>query len=232
MNLSLLLRAVVASSCVLLSGQSVAQETTMRFTESEGADTPASDDDPAPRFIPPASNNLELPPASPVVQQAPSAAAQRAALPTPPAQRRVGTPTPVYLSPANDPSLTSQTRRALGFYGGSAARATLSQMPSRSSTAPRAQAQAAPAIGKPFNSAQTEPTLSPYLNLYRERESSVSVPSYYTWVQPQQERQDANRKLQRQMHRVRGQVNVAAANGSPANAYYMNTGQYYGSLRR
>jgi hypothetical protein len=138
----------------------------------------------------------------------------------------------------NDARLTSQTRRALDFYGGYSARATLSQMPSRTPVLSSQQGQPMPQQGKPFQSVQSEPTISPYLNLYREQETSVSVPLYFTSVRPQQEQQEANRAQQREMQKLRGQLqNVAAGGPAPqggfrGSARYMDTGQFYRGLQR
>lgn len=140
------------------------------------------------------------------------------------------------------PPLTTQANNSLNFYGGQEARATLAQMPRRSAFVP--QSQAGPRIGsKPFTGAQSDPTVSPYTNLFRD-EDIDSAPNYYAFVRPQLQQQERNQQQQRQIQSLQRQV-VRAAYSAPAAApttggmpgtghgsRYGDTGQFYGSWRR
>src|SRR3990172_10150898 len=70
--------------------------------------------------------------------------------------------------------ITSQTQRALDFYGGRSARATLSAMPRRSAIQPTTTGRM-PHNGKPFQSVTTAPTVSPYMNLFRDEERTTDA---------------------------------------------------------
>ena len=169
-------------------------------------------------------------PAQPLVSAAPPAA-----MPA-----RVARRTPAYI-PA-DTAITNQGRQVLGFYGGQSAVATLSQMPRRTSI----QTAAAPPLvprGKQFQAVNNNgPTVSPYLNLFRdENENTAGLPNYYAFVKPQLDQRDASERqqremqqLQRQMQRVAGggryQSNGRACAGAPAR--FMDTAQFYGNWQR
>ena len=138
--------------------------------------------------------------------------------------------------------MTNQTRQVLGFYGGYAARATLSRLPRR---APLQSSSAQSMHGemKPFNAVPREPTVSPYLNLYRNEGESEGAPNYHAFVRPQLEQIEANRVQQRELQQLRGQVQRMSM-GAAGSAYtptrttrgvparYMDTAQFYRGLRR
>src|SRR5262245_58099162 len=63
--------------------------------------------------------------------------------------------------------VTSQTRQVLSFYGGRSAYNTLNEMPRRSPIQP-ASSGPLQHNGKPFQGTTTGPTVSPYLNLFRD----------------------------------------------------------------
>jgi hypothetical protein len=99
-------------------------------------------------------------------------------------------------------------------------------------------AQSARPIGnaaKPFNMAQGGPTISPYLNLFRD-EDQRAAPNYYTFVRPMQDQADATRMQQMQMQQLQRQVqqtSYAAPTGAAAGgARYGDTGRYYGGWKR
>jgi hypothetical protein len=148
----------------------------------------------------------------------------------------------VITTPFAEPQVTSQTKQALGFYGGYAARATLSQQPRRT---PLQGSASRPLFrpAKPFQSVYREPTVSPYLNLHREEANTDGAPNYFAFVRPQLDQIDANRAQQREIQQLRGQLQSGAAvvgpqyrasglpgTGTPAR--YMDTAQFYGGLRR
>jgi hypothetical protein len=139
---------------------------------------------------------------------------------------------------AQDLALTNQTRPALNFYGGRSAYNTLSEMPRRSPIQPASGGQLQH-NGKPFRGASTGPTISPYLNLFRdERGSTDEVPSYYTFVRPQLEQQatylEQQREIEQLQRQVQGRPVIPRANvtGSGTRARYMDTAQFYGGWQR
>lgn len=88
---------------------------------------------------------------------------------------------------------------------------------------------------KPFNYTTAGPTISPYLNLFRE-EDQRAAPNYYTFVRPLQEQADANRAQQMQFQQLQRQVqqtNYTTPSGAVAGgARYGDTSHYYGGWRR
>jgi hypothetical protein len=161
--------------------------------------------------------------------------------------RADGQSVPGYWAPSVTPAgppVTNQTRQVLGFYGGQSAQATLNEMPRRTPIQP-APAQLAQRLGRPFQAAASGPTISPYLNLFRdEDENPESVPNYFTLVRPQLEQQEANQRQQREIYQLQRQLrNVSATvvvpqygpapvpgQGTPAR--FMDTAQFYGAWQR
>jgi hypothetical protein len=98
--------------------------------------------------------------------------------------------------------------------------------------------------GKPFNVVYQEPTVSPYMNLYRDEGDDEGAPNYFAFVRPQMDQIEANRLQQREIQKLRGQVQgVMLPAGGPSNqatstgrtsvqARYMDTAQFYGGWRR
>lgn len=173
--------------------------------------------------------------------------------PTPPGQvlkaatprvfPRPGLTTPRFVQPVADPMVTTQTRQALSFYGGYAARQTLSQQPRRTpiqASAPRPVYRQV----KPFQSTHFTPTVSPYLNLHRDDANSESAPNYFSLVRPQLEQIEAARNQQRDIQQLRGQLQTISSTvirpqnqtsglpGTGTPARYMDTAQFYSGLRR
>ena len=135
-------------------------------------------------------------------------------------------------------TLSSKTERALGFYGVSAqSMATLRQVPRRPISPP-----ARPRLpkDKPFGTDQLQPTVSPFMNLFRI-EDLESAPNYYAFVRPQlqqqqfvQEQRLDNQRLRRQLQRTSASVGVSAGGnaGFPSTGHgtrFMDIGGYYGS---
>jgi hypothetical protein len=155
----------------------------------------------------------------------------RAAMPT----RRVRQV--AFIEPVTAP-VTNQARQALDFYGGYTARATLNQMPRRSAIRPATTGQMQH-NGKPFQNATTGTTVSPYLNLFRDDDRDTDAsPSYYAFVRPQLDQQEAAQRQQRELDRMQrqGQAVPAASGGQYQStggpARYMDTAQFYGGWRR
>ncbi|MEX2093150.1 MAG: hypothetical protein WD971_10760, partial [Pirellulales bacterium] len=139
---------------------------------------------------------------------------------------------------AQGTAVTNQTRQTLGFYGGRSAINTLSEMPRRSAIQPASTGQLQH-NGKPFQTAASGPTISPYLNLFRdERGSAEAVPSYYTFVRPQLEQQAAFQQQQRESQQLKRQGQAgpqyrqAVMPGAGTQARYMDTAQFYGGWQR
>jgi hypothetical protein len=126
------------------------------------------------------------------------------------------------------------------------ARATLSQQPRRTpiQPAPSQPARQQRQQFKPFQTVYRDPTVSPYLNLYRSELDSDSAPNYFAFVRPQMEQIDANRKQQREIQHLRGQLQRVSSTvagpqyqssgtpGTGTTARYMDTAQFYGGWRR
>jgi hypothetical protein len=90
--------------------------------------------------------------------------------------------------------------------------------------------------GKPFQGTSAAPTVSPYLNLFRdERATTEVVPSYYTFVKPQLEQQASFQQQQREIQQLQRQMQGgtgAVIPGAGTQARYFDTAQFYGGWRR
>jgi hypothetical protein len=151
-------------------------------------------------------------------------------------------PSRVAWRPAAD-APASGARYALGYFGGSASRASLSQLPRRNAIRP-APLQPMRGPTKPFETIYREPTISPYLNLYREEDDAEGAPNYHTFVRPYQQQIETNRLQQRELQRLRGQVQGlsttvatpqygdASLPATGTRSRYMDTAQFYGGWRR
>jgi hypothetical protein len=134
--------------------------------------------------------------------------------------------------------VTNHTRKALNFYGGQRAISTLNEMPRRTPIQPTSYGPL-PHNGKPFQTASTGPTISPYLNLFRdENENGESVPTYFSFVRPQMEQQAAAQQQQRDIAQLqrqvqgRAQARAISTPGAGVPARYMDTAQFYGGWQR
>jgi hypothetical protein len=94
---------------------------------------------------------------------------------------------------------------------------------------------------KPFQTVYREPTVSPYLNLYRDESTNEGAPNYFAFVRPQMEQIEANRAQQREIQQLRGQVHGSSSTmagppsgmpGTGTPARFMDTAQFYGGFRR
>jgi hypothetical protein len=141
------------------------------------------------------------------------------------------------VNPAGPAAINPTADRVLNFYGNEQARRTLSQMPTRPTGAAATASRPMVRGGKPFNTIVNTPTVSPYLNLYREDEGD-GAPNYYAFVRPQQDQLEANARAAASLQRLHGQLRQAegrpmgggVANGAAAR--YGDTGRYYGNWRR
>lgn len=105
-------------------------------------------------------------------------------------------------------------------------------------SAGQARVQQAGLLGtKPFSaSTNVTPTISPYLNLFRD-ESREAAPNYFTFVRPMQQQYETAHQQQMQLQRLQRQVQQAtytspATAGVAGGARYGDTGRYYSGWRR
>jgi len=158
------------------------------------------------------------------------------------ARPAVARPAATVLLPADLP-VTHQARQTLDFFGGYSARVTLSQMPRRAPIRP-AGTRPDPQRSKPFQSVHHEPTISPYLNLHRNEDDGEAAPNYYSFVQPQMEQLEINRRQQLEIQRLERQLQgrssagatpqygSGATSGVGTAARFMDTAQFYGGMQR
>ncbi len=211
-------------------------KSTIQFAPSAEPATPSAR--PAPQQ--PAGQNLEQ------VPQQPEYAPPRTAAPTGPAPRPVAN-YPVrqtaYAAPNTAPSLVhaptmGRAPTTVNAYASANAQATLNKIPRPAPVQPRQSAPRSRLRGKPFQSVQSEPAISPYLNMYR-RDIDNNLPNYFAFVRPQLQQQEANRQQAAELQQLRGQLqNLSSGSGAPnsasmtAHAHYMDTAQFYKGLRR
>ena len=153
---------------------------------------------------------------------------------------RVASRAPARSVPAQQtgPTIDLGTQRVLDYYGGVQARWALSQMPVRPTSVGQAPVQSGRVASKPFNTVVNSPTISPYLNLYRD-EGVEGVPNYYAFVRPQQQQIQANQRQTSQLQRLERNVRQATymaprytPSQSAGAARYGDTGRYYSSWQR
>lgn len=174
--------------------------------------------------------DIDAPPA--YVAPRPTAASPA---PVTPAVRPAASPV-VHAWSSADPQMTSQARRAIDYYGGAQAVATLGQIP----RPPAIVSSATSSLqrgSKPFQTINQDPTVSPYLNLYRDEADPNALPNYFAFVRPQLEQIETNRQQMREMQQLRRQVQGGspAAAGPPTigrAARFMDTAQFYGQWQR
>jgi hypothetical protein len=144
--------------------------------------------------------------------------------------------------PASDPQLAGRSRQPIGYFGGRLARAAPAAQPRRMPVQPSAPQPVVPR-SKHFQSSVGRPTISPYLNLYREENDSQVLPNYYAFVRPQLEQEEANRRQQHELEQLerRGhsapaaggpQAGSAPATGRSLPTRFMNTAQFYNGWQR
>jgi hypothetical protein len=139
--------------------------------------------------------------------------------------------------------LPRRAQNVVDIYAGATSQRVLAQMeqrpssgrtPSAPSAAPPVRARGA---NKPHQNLTTSPTLSPYMNLFRE-ENAVDLPNYHTLVRPALEQQQINRANQAELMRLGRQVqampygtqSTAMRGGLPSTGHssrYFNTSGYF-----
>jgi hypothetical protein len=134
--------------------------------------------------------------------------------------------------------------RQTSFRGGNSAHRVMGQFPRRAALRPSPK-RTTRRQAKPFETAEHEPTISPYLNLDRDENDPQDIPNYLTMVLPQLQQMQMNRTQQREIQQLRGQLqNMAAdagatpsvemngATGRVGSARFMDTAQFYGGMRQ
>lgn len=155
---------------------------------------------------------------------------------------------PAAAKPLSPPTQNTRSRSVVGVYNNSSAQATLSKIPRPAPVqhpmVSQPVAQAARTRGKPFQTVEAGPTVSPYMNLYRNDANSIMVSNYYSFVRPQLDQIDANRRQAADMQRLRSQlqntqpggaqpVMYGTGNTGPAPvARFGDTAQFYQPTRR
>jgi hypothetical protein len=193
------------------------------------------------------------------IAPAPAFAAAPAAGPAPVALRQVHAPVelprtpvarhtvrqatyeePVATQPQSRTQLPGRAPSRVGVYSGTSAKTTLSKLPSPTPVQPKPAGLPAYPRGKPFQSVESEPAISPYMNLYRSDRDGNAPLNYMTLVRPQLDQIQANRQQAVELQKLRGQLQNMSAGGSGgipsatmgSSARYMDTAQFYGKLHR
>ena len=156
----------------------------------------------------------------------------------PPSHTIVPAPAPTPFTPP----LASRPRTPAGFYAGSSARATLSQLPGPAPVQSAPRLQPVRRGGKPFQSVPTQSTVSPYLYLYGNSTNGSELPNYFAFVRPQMDQMEASRQQQREIQQLRNQLQKMSptpTGGEPHQsasmntaAHYMDTAQFYRRMQR
>jgi hypothetical protein len=97
--------------------------------------------------------------------------------------------------------------------------------------------------GKPFQVVSRDPTITPWLDLFRDEDLS-QLPNYFTFVRPQFNQLEINRRNQADLNHLQREVQGVSAgvagpqygaSGLPATGHrprYMDTAQFYGRWQR
>lgn len=133
--------------------------------------------------------------------------------------------------------LPKQVQNVVDFYGGRTSQRALAQLPARPSSG-AARPVVPTQVRKPYEGAVDSPTLSPYLNLFREDHNQY-LPNYHAFVRPAQVQQTRNLQQRRELLNLRQQTQAMAVPppvGNPGGlarptagygTRFMNTGQFY-----
>jgi hypothetical protein len=109
-------------------------------------------------------------------------------------------------------------RAQVGYFGQSSA---TRQGPAPSGSGPRIQSLSPSRTAKPFSSVSSSPTVSPYLNLFREDLDGSGDFNYQTLVRPQFQQLATNQQFQRQSNEISQRVQAISAQsayGNPAGS--------------
>lgn len=217
-------------------------------SESAGTsyDSPSVWDEPLRRDPFPSARPTAVVPAAPIVQSPPSQPAPSAKVQSAPQRPRPLIPSR-QIDAANRGEFLNtsysaeQVRAAIGYNSNAAASQSVAQLPRRTSSVPAAQPSRRGA--KPFQNVAQDPTITPWLNLYRPEELT-ELPNYFAYVRPQMQQLETNRRAQTDILYLQREVqNVSTAPvgqkyGATAlpptghSARFMDTAQYYGRWER
>lgn len=156
---------------------------------------------------------------------------------------------PAHAEPLASAPVRNRPRPVVGVYTNRSAEATLNKIPRpapvQRGASPMPVAQPTRQRGKPFQSVESSPTVSPYLNLYRNDVNSNSIPNYFALVRPQLDQLEANRRQAADMQRLQRQLqNSQSSSGSQPIMYgaaddrtapvgrFMDTAQFYQRVHR
>ena len=144
---------------------------------------------------------------------------------------------------ARTPLVAIRTSYIGGLHGAQSVLTTYEQPLRRPSVSPPTGP-----LRAPFVSASSRQTISPYLSLFREENDAEVVPNYFTYVRPQLEQQESNRRQEQELASLRQQVQAASttivmpqhgtagaagvAMGRRTPARYGDTAQFYGGWQR
>lgn len=122
------------------------------------------------------------------------------------------------------PPTSTRSRSVTGIYTNPSSAATLSKIPRPAPVQHPVSVspvdQPARPRGKPFQAVESGPTVSPYLNLYRNDANTNTISNYYSFVRPQLDQIEANRRQAADMQRLRAQLqNAQSAGGSQPVMY-------------
>lgn len=135
---------------------------------------------------------------------------------------------PSAATPVSYQRLSGQRNPAIQYFGGGQVRPATTAAPMRVAAAP--QLATSPVSSKPFSHVRQGPTISPYLSLDLI-EGSTSLPNYFAYVRPQQERLQELDAQQAQLQRMQQQLQREASLGGAPNANlgnrFLNTGGYF-----
>ncbi len=186
------------------------------------------------------SSETALPEATPAVpRRLPSTVGFSPDIPLQPSYPK----SPTAISAQPSVSVPPAAAGVLAYYQSPQATAILGQVPTRPAAIRQPQ-RLVYAPGKPFGNIQREPTVSPYLNLFRDENDDDQVPNYFTLVRPQLEQQQENRSQVRELQKLKQmvrtleyqqQLNSNSNSGVPSTGHrtrFFDTTGYYASPAR
>jgi len=138
-------------------------------------------------------------------------------------------------SQGNVTTAAPRPRMPAGFYPNESVRAALSQAPGRVPIQSSPRMTTRRPGGKPFQSIESQPTVSPYLYLNSGGSHANLVTNYFGFVRPQLDQMEAGRQQQREIQQLKNQVKkLSSGSGggqpvadTPGAAHYMDTAQFY-----
>ncbi len=150
-----------------------------------------------------------------------------------------------YAASPVEPQFGNRPHHEASAYANASAEATLNRVPQPMQIQPAPTPTPRRPRGKPFEAIQSDPAISPYLNLYRADTNQSTLSNYYALVRPQLDQIEANRKQAADLQRLHAQLQSTAqrtaapqpaggamADGMTMPAHFMDTAQFYRRTRR